>query len=257
MRTTAALLDAQPGIRHGFFGRQGGVSQPPYDTLNMALRTGDRREHVLANRKIVAEAMGAAQLLLPRQVHGTTTVRVTAPWAPDDAPDADALVTTELGLLIGVTTADCAPILLCDAKAGVVGAAHAGWKGALYGIVESVVAAMVEAGAEPGRIAAAIGPCIQRRSYQVGPEFEQRFLEVDPASEAFFTAGRAGRPYFDLESYVCLRLSRAGVRTVQASGVDTMGEISCYFSYRRTTLEGGGSIGTQVACIRLDGALCS
>ena len=158
MRTTTALLDAQPGIRHGFFGRQGGVSRPPYDTLNMALRTGDRREDILANRKIVAQAMGAAHLILPRQVHGTTTVRVTTPWPPDDAPEADALVTTEPNLLIGITTADCAPILLCDASAGVVAAAHAGWKGALHGIVDSVVAAMTQAGADPARIAAAIGP---------------------------------------------------------------------------------------------------
>ena len=249
MRTTTALLDAQPGIRHGFFGRQGGVSRPPYDTLNMALRTGDRREDILANRKIVAQAMGAAHLILPRQVHGTTTVRVTTPWPPDDAPEADALVTTEPNLLIGITTADCAPILLCDASAGVVAAAHAGWKGALDGIVDSVVAAMTEAGADPARIAAVIGPCIQRRSYQVGPEFERHFLETDPASEPFFTLGRDGRPHFDLESYVCLRLSRAGIRTVQASGVDTVTDEQRYFSYRRTTLDGGGPIGTQASTI--------
>ena len=252
MRTTTALLDAQSGIRHGFFGRQGGVSRPPYATLNMALRTGDRRDDILANRRIVAQAMDASHLILPRQVHGTTTVRVTTPWAPDDAPEADALVTTEPDLLIGVTTADCAPILLCDVPAGIAAAAHAGWKGALYGIVDSVVAAMTEAGADPARIAAAIGPCIQRRSYQVGPEFEARFLEEDPASEPFFTPGRDGRPYFDLESYVCLRLSRAGVRTVQASGVDTVTETERYFSYRRMTLNGGGPIGTQASAIVIE-----
>jgi YfiH family protein len=251
MRTTTALLDRCPGIRHGFFGRRGGTSQAPYDSLNMALRTGDERASVLANRQIVARSLEADRLVVARQVHGTATVRVTAPWTPDDAPDADALVTTEPGLAIAVTTADCAPILLCDAEARVVGAAHAGWKGALYGIVDSVVAAMVEAGAEPARIIAAVGPCIQRRSYQVGPEFEARFLEEDPASEAFFTQGRGDRPYFDLESYVCMRLGRAGVRAVQASGLDTMADRARFFSYRRTTLEGGGPFGTQASAVVL------
>ncbi|HEX2528748.1 MAG TPA: peptidoglycan editing factor PgeF [Geminicoccus sp.] len=249
MRTTTVLLDACQGIRHGFFGRQGGTSAAPYDSLNMALRTGDQREHVLANRRIVAESLGAEHLVVARQVHGTTTVRVAEPWAADDAPEADALVTTVPGLAIAVTTADCAPILLCDPHARVVGAAHAGWKGALDGIVESVVAAMAEAGADPGRIAAAVGPCIQRRSYQVGPEFEARFLEADPASESFFTVGRGGRPYFDLESYVCLRLSRAGVTMVQASGLDTVAEPGRFFSYRRATLAGGGPFGTQASGI--------
>ncbi|WP_027134351.1 peptidoglycan editing factor PgeF [Geminicoccus roseus] len=251
MRTTTALLDSRPGIRHGFFGRQGGTSQPPYDSLNMALRTGDERARVLANRRIVAEALEGRELVVARQVHGTDTVRVATPWAPDDAPDADALVTTEPGLVLAVTTADCAPILLGDADARVIGAAHAGWKGALSGIVESVVQAMAEAGADPARIAAAVGPCIQRRSYQVGPEFEARFLEEDPASEAFFTAGRGDRAYFDLESYVCMRLGRAGVRTVQASGLDTVALPERFFSYRRTTLAGGGPFGTQASAIVL------
>jgi YfiH family protein len=252
MRTTTALLGACPGIRHGFFGRQGGTSAPPYDSLNMALRTGDLRENVLTNRRIVAEALGAENLVVARQVHGTTTIRVTAPWAPDDAPEADALVTTVPNLVIAVTTADCAPVLLCDPQAGVVGAAHAGWKGALDGIVESVVAAMVEAGAEHSRIAAAVGPCIQRRSYQVGPEFESRFRDQDPQSDGFFTAGRGDRFYFDLESYVCQRLGRAGVTTVQASGLDTVAEPERFFSYRRTTLAGGGPFGTHASAIAID-----
>lgn len=251
MRTSTALLDSRQGIRHGFFGRQGGISSPPYDSLNMALRTGDARAHVLANRQIVADALGGRSLVVARQVHGTTTVRVTAPWAPDDAPDADALVTTEPGLVLAVTTADCAPILLCDAEAGVVGAAHAGWKGALGGIVGSVVAAMAQAGARPERIAAAVGPCIQRRSYQVGPEFEARFAELDPAFERFFTAGRGDRRHFDLEAYVCMRLGQAGVLTVQASGLDTAAEQERFFSYRRTTLKGGGPFGTQASAIML------
>jgi YfiH family protein len=213
----------------------------------MALRTGDDRAAVVANRRIVAEALGASDLVVARQVHGTTTARVTTPWHPDDAPEADALVTTVPGLAIAVTTADCAPILLCDPQARVVGAAHAGWKGALYGIADSVIATMVEAGADLGRIVAAVGPCIQRRSYQVGPEFEARFLEEDPESEGFFTAGRGDRAYFDLESYVCMRLGRAGVRTVQATGLDTVAETEGYFSYRRTTLAGGGAFGTQAS----------
>ena len=251
MRITTALLDAQPGIRHGFFGRQGGTSAPPYDSLNMALRTGDRREQVLANRAIVAGALEARELVVGRQVHGTTTVRVTAPWHPDEAPEADALVTTVPGLAIAVTTADCAPVLLCDAEARVVAAVHAGWKGALSGIIESAVTAMAQAGAAPARIVAAVGPCIQRRSYQVGPEFQERFHAEDPASDACFVSGRDGRPYFDLEAYVCLRLGRAGLRLVQASGLDTATQKERYFSYRRTTLAGGGPFGTQASAILL------
>ena len=251
MRTTTALLDSRPGIRHGFFGRQGGTSSQPYDSLNMALRTGDARENVLANRRIVADALNGQDLVVARQVHGITTVRVDSPWAPDEAPEADALVTTERGLVLAVTTADCAPILLCDAEAGVVGAAHAGWKGALDGIVESVVAAMVAAGASAARIAAAVGPCIQRRSYQVGPEFEARFREQDQNSDTYFTAGRGDRAHFDLESYVCMRLGRAGVLTVQATGLDTVAEPERFFSYRRTTLNGGGPFGTQASAIVL------
>ena len=251
MRIAAALLSQQQGVAHGFFGREGGVSLAPYDSLNMALRTGDAREAVLENRRRVAAAFGAEQLLVAKQVHGTRTVPVAAGFGPDEAPEADALVTREKGVLIAVTTADCAPILLADAEAGVVGAAHAGWRGALDGIVESVVRAMVGLGADPGRIAAAVGPCIQRRAYEVGAEFEERFLAADPESEHCFAPGRAGKPHFDLEAYVCLRLRRAGLSLIQAASQDTASQPQRYFSYRRTTLAGGGPIGTQASAIML------
>ena len=251
MRASAGLLDGQDGIRHGFFGRQGGVSTGPYASLNMALRTGDERAHVLENRRICAQSLDAAALVVARQVHSPDVVTVTTPWQPDDAPEADALVTTVPGLLIGVTSADCAPILFCDVEARVVGAAHAGWKGALGGVVAATVETMVAAGASVERIAAVVGPCIQRRSYEVGPEFEQRFHVDDPDSAPFFTSGRAGKWHFDLEGYVCLRLRRAGVQLVQATGVDTVGDPERWFSYRRTTLAGGGPFGTQLSAIML------
>jgi hypothetical protein len=254
MRLEAALLRA-PGVRHGFFGRPGGVSSGPYAALNVGLRSGDLRARVLENRRRAAAALGAPleRLCVARQVHGRDCLRLDAPLEPTAPPEADALVTTRPDLLLGVTSADCAPVLLADPLAGVVGAAHAGWRGALAGVLEATVRAMVAAGAEPARIVAAVGPCIGRRSYEVGPELRARFLEVDPESGAFFT-DRAGsdRPHLDLEGYCLARLARAGIARVQAVGRDTCAEPETFFSYRRTTLAGGGAFGLQLSAIRLD-----
>ncbi len=254
MRLEAALL-ALPGIRHGFFGRPGGVSEGPFASLNVGLRSGDERARVLENRGRAAAALGASleRLCVARQVHGTTCLRVEAPWDPLAPPEADALVTTRPDILLGVTSADCAPVLLADPEAGVVGAAHAGWRGALAGVLEAVVEGMVAAGAEPGRARAVVGPCIGRRSYEVGPDLLVRFLEEDPESEPFFSeVAGSGRPRFDLEGYCVHRLGRAGIGRVQAVGRDTCAEADLFFSFRRTTLSGGGPFGLQLSAIRLD-----
>ena len=255
MRLEATLL-ALPGIRHGFFGRPGGVSEGVFASLNVGLRSGDARELVLENRSRAAAALGGTleQLCIARQVHGTRCLRVEAPWPTDRPPEADALVTDRPDLLLGVTSADCAPVLLADVRAGVVGAAHAGWRGALEGVLESVVEGMVAVGADPGRIVAAVGPCIGRRSYEVGPEFRAAFVERDRDAERFFVEPSAGgRPRFDLEGYCCVRLARLGVARVQAVGRDTCAESALFFSYRRTTLAGGGPFGLQLSAIGLAG----
>ncbi len=254
MRLEAALL-ALPGIRHGFFGRPGGVSEGVFASLNVGLRSGDERARVLENRSRAAAALGASleHLCIARQVHGVTCLRVDTAWEPSAPPEADALVTTRPDILLGVTSADCAPVLLADPEAGVVAAAHAGWRGALAGVLEAVVEGMIAAGAAPGRICAVVGPCIGRRSYEVGPDLRARFLEEDPQSEPFFLeAAGSGRPRFDLEGYCVYRLGRAGVGRVQAVGRDTCAEAELFFSFRRTTLSGGGPFGLQLSAIRLD-----
>jgi YfiH family protein len=252
MRLESALLREAGGTVHGFFGRDGGVSEGPWASLNMSLSTGDDPARVLENRRRAAATLGAPgeALLIARQVHGTTCVVAEFPWAPDAAPEADAIVTRMPGIVIGVTSADCAPVLLADPEAGVIGAAHAGWRGALDGIVDAVVGTMAALGADLARTVAVVGPCIARAAYEVGPEFRERFLQDDPASEAFFLEPRhGGRPRFDLEAYVTARLARAGVGRVQALGVDTCSDPARFFSFRRTTREGGGPFGTQLSAI--------
>lgn len=241
------------GIRHGFFGRQGGVSEGAFASLNVGLRSGDEPARVLENRRRAAAALDAplANLCVARQVHGARCVRVEAPWPVEQPPEADALVTRRPGLLLGVTTADCAPVLLADPQAGVVGAAHAGWRGALAGVLEAVVAGMVEAGAEPRRIVAVVGPCIAQESYEVGDEFYIRFLAEDPSSARFFARSRDGGLRFDLAGYCLARLARAGVEQRAALKRDTVREAALFFSYRRATRAGGGPFGVQLSAIGL------
>lgn len=256
MRIAAASLAELAGIRHGFFGRRGGVSGGPFASLNVSLRNADHTDHALENRQRVLAALGAEgrPLLIARQVHGVHCRVVEAAFDPVAPPEADALATRSPGLVLGVTTADCVPLLLAEPVAGVVAAAHAGWRGALHGIIEATVEAMAGLGAAPARIRAAIGPCIAQASYEVGAPFETAFLEADPANRRFFVAGPAGRPHFDLEGFCAHRLERAGVSRIEPLGLDTCADAERFFSYRRATKAGERHFGLQVAVITRDEA---
>jgi YfiH family protein len=245
---TAPLL----GVRHGFIGRRGGVSQGIYASLNVGLGSSDAAESVRENRRRAVDvvAPGAALVTL-HQVHSNVVVPVTAAFADAERPAADAMVTATPGLALGILTADCAPVLLADAQAGVIGAAHSGWKGALGDIAGATVAAMVELGARRDHIVAAIGPTIARASYEVDAGFRDRFLADDPAHDGFFARGRADRFQFDLEGFVAMRLAGAGVRTVVALGIDTYPDAARWFSYRRTTHAGEPDYGRQISLIAL------
>ena len=259
-RREAAALAALPGVRHAFFTREGGVSEGPWASLNVGWRGGDEPARVAENRARAAAALGLPpeRLVTARQVHGTAALAVEAPWADAPrtdaaAPEADALVTSRPGLLLGVLSADCGPILLADPVAGVVGAAHAGWKGALAGVAEAAVAAMVRLGAAPERITAAVGPCIAQPSYEVGQDLVDRFVAEDAASARFFAAapGRRGKALFDLKGYLAARLGRCGVTRVEALPDDTLADERRYFSFRRATLRSEGRFGLQLSVIAL------
>jgi YfiH family protein len=240
------------GVRHGFVGRRGGVSQGIFASLNVGLGSSDSPDLVRENRRRAVEAVApGAALVTVHQVHSTVVVPVTAAFPDAARPPADALVTATPGLALGILTADCAPILLADPQAGVIGAAHSGWKGALGNIAGATVAAMVELGARPDRIVAAIGPTIARASYEVDPAFRDRFLADDEAHDSFFARGRADRFQFDLEGFVAMRLAAAGVRTVVAMGIDTYPDADRWFSYRRTTHAGEPDYGRQISLIAL------
>jgi YfiH family protein len=234
------------GVTHAFLGRTGGVSKGLYASLNAGLGSGDKPAAVRENRaRALAAIDGADALVTVRQVHSARTVEVAWPILDDERPEADAMVSWLPGLALGILTADCAPVLLADARARVIGAAHAGWKGAVGGVIESVVSTMEEYGAERGRIVAAIGPCIAQPSYEVGPEFEGR---VPPE---FLSAGAKGRFQFDLPGFVAHQLRAAGVGTVDAAAPDTYAERERWFSYRRTTHAGEADYGRQLSIIRL------
>lgn len=243
----AANLD---GFRHGFLGRRGGVSTGELAGLNVGYGSSDDRDAIGENRKLaIAAVLAGAELATVHQVHSAEVVAVERPWPQDQRPRADAMVTDRPGLLLGILTADCAPVLLADAKAGVVGAAHAGWRGALAGVTESTITAMEGLGAQRERIAAAVGPCIAQASYQVDETFHGRFLGLDPASDQFFTKGPMGRPHFDLSAYVVARLEAAGIHNVEALGLDTYGDADRFFSYRRSSHRGEDDYGRQLSCI--------
>jgi hypothetical protein len=247
-RLTSRLLAAP----HGFLGRTGGVSGGIFASLNVGLGSADDRDAVLENRRRAAAALGEVRLATLHQVHSAEVVHVTEPFADDARPAADALVTATPGLALGILTADCAPVLFADVEAGVVGAAHAGWKGALGGVLENTVAAMEALGADRSRIAAAIGPCIARRSYEVDAAFHARFTATDPAYDAFFTPGREGRFQFDLEGFCTARLAAALTR-IDALGEDTYAQPDRFFSYRRTTHAGEPDYGRQLSLIAVGG----
>lgn len=251
---TAPALAALAGIGHGFFTRRGGVSEGIYNALNCGPGSGDDRTKVMENRARVARTLGAAAgwLISPWQVHSATVVTATEPWPADspDRPKADGIVTAVPGLAIGVLTADCAPVLFADARAGVVGAAHAGWRGALAGVLEATIAAMEQLGAHRGDITAALGPCIGPANYEVGPEFEAEFLRAAPGSERYFRrVADTGRPRFDLPGFVLSRLRQAGIGTLDERALCTYEDESRFFSYRRTTHRGEADYGRQISAI--------
>ncbi len=252
MMLRSDVLGAVPRLRHAFFTRAGGVSEGVWASLNTSLRSADDPARVAVNRGRAAAALeiDAGRLVTARQVHGVTTLVVAAPWDNAAAPEADALVTDRPGLLLGVLTADCGPVLLADPAAGVIGAAHAGWKGALDGVLESVVAAMIGLGATPTGITAALGPCIGQASYEVGPEFVARFVGQSAANAAFFTTG-PGRSRFDLKGFIGHRLCLAGVGAVDILPHDTCAEAERFFSFRRTTRRGESGFGLQLSAIAL------
>ena len=243
-----------PGVAHAFFTRRGGVSTGVYASLNGGVGSQDEPSRVRTNRARMAAALGVAadRLAIPYQVHSPDVLAITEPFAPDARPRCDALVTTTPGLALGVTGADCGMILLADAGARVVGAAHAGWKGALAGVVEATVAAMARLGADPSRIAAALGPCIAQESYEVGPEFVAAFAAADPDSARYFAPGaREKRAMFDLPGYIALRARRAGVGRIDDLGHDTYADAERFFSHRRARRRAEPDYGRLVAAIAL------
>jgi len=245
---------ALAGTRHGFLGRRGGVSEGVCAGLNVGWGSGDDRDAVAENRRRAVEAVApGAALVTVHQVHSGDAVFAASPWPDDARPHCDAIVTDRPGLALGILTADCAPILLADAEAGVIGAAHAGWKGAFGGVIEAVVAQMERRGAARGRIAAAVGPCIARKSYEVDEAFLRRFAEADPETERFFSPSRGGHQQFDLEGYVLSRLAAAGLTRVEALGQDTYSQPDAFYSYRRSTHRGEPTYGRQISLIALEG----
>ncbi len=239
-------------VPHGFFGRKGGVSVGAVAGLNCGLGSGDDPRSVETNRRLAADAIiPGAPLASVHQIHSPSAVVVTEAARHDQRPKADALVTDRPGLLLGIVTADCAPVLLADAEAGVIGAAHAGWRGATAGVTDQAVAAMISLGAKVERIAAAVGPCIARASYEVDRDFAERMLAEDQDNDRFLADGPAGKPHFDLESYVVARLAAAGVRRVEAMGLDTYALEERYYSYRRATHRIEPTYGRQLSLIGL------
>ena len=241
---------ALAGVPHGFLGRRGGVSTGVHAGLNVGIGSDDDPVAVAENRVLATRAvLPGAHLVTVYQVHGADAVTVRMPLS--ERPQGDALVTDHPGLALGILTADCAPVLLADRQAGVVGAAHAGWKGALAGVTDATVIAMTALGADPARIVAAIGPTIARASYEVDDAFLHRFAAADPANERFFADARAGHHRFDLEAYVAHRLALAGVGRIEAMGLDTYADPDRFYSYRRATHRGEPGYGRQIAIIGL------
>jgi YfiH family protein len=251
---TLPLLSRAATIRHGFFTRAGGVSTGLYAGLNCGFGSDDDPAHVAENRARAAARLGLGleALVTVHQIHSADAVTVTATWPREAAPKADAMVTDRPGIMLGILTADCVPVLFVDAEAGVIGAAHAGWKGALYGVLDATVAAMTALGAR--RIAAGIGPAIQQHSYEVGPEFPTRFIEADPENARFAVpAARPGHFMFDLPGYVEARLRGLDIAAVERSPLDTRSEEQQFFSYRRATLKGEPDYGRGLSAIALVG----
>ncbi|MBN9086783.1 MAG: peptidoglycan editing factor PgeF [Reyranella sp.] len=246
---------ALDGVAHRFFTRRGGVSSGLYSSLNCGYGSGDSPDNVRENRRRVAATFGKSEpeLLTLYQIHSTEVLTVGAGrWTSPGAPKADGLVTDRTDVVLGVMAADCAPVLLADPQARVIGACHAGWRGALSGVAEATIAAMEKRGARRERVRATVGPCIGRDSYEVGPEFPAPFLQQDEANAAFFRpALRVGHFLFDLAGYLTHRIGKAGVAAA-ATGHDTLAAADDFFSYRRNTLQGVRDYGRGLSAIALE-----
>ena len=254
MKLHSPLLSAVPGLRHAFFSRNGGVSDGIYSGLNGGIGSRDDPANVAENRRRMAEQIGVKpeHLLTAYQIHSPDVVVASEPWDTAARPRADAIVTRIEGLAIGITAADCGPVLLADPNARVIGAAHAGWKGALTGVVESTVAAMEKLGADRSGIVAAIGPLIRQDSYEVGNEFVEKFIETDAENSMFFLpAAREGHAMFDLAGFIRMRLENAGVLVIDDIGVDTYSD-ERFFSYRRSVHRKEPDYGRHVHAIALE-----
>lgn len=252
---TAPALAALGGVRHGFFTRRGGVSEGPYAALNCSLSSRDSPDRVRENRRRAMAALDLPPAALHglTQVHGIAVAEVEAGWAEGAGPEADAMVTRRPGIVLGIVTGDCAPVLLADPEAGVIGAAHAGWRGAVAGVLEATVAAMERLGAVRGRIAAAIGPCIAQRGYEVGPDLRDAVLAQSRGAARFFAPGRREERWqFDLPGYCAARLGALRLAAVVDTATCTLAEEARFFSHRRRTLAGGADpIGHQLSAIGL------
>jgi purine-nucleoside/S-methyl-5'-thioadenosine phosphorylase / adenosine deaminase len=254
MTLASPLLSAVPGLRHGFFSREGGVSGGIYAGLNGGIGSQDDQDHVAENRRRMAAAMGVppSHFLTAFQVHSPDVAVAETPWDTASRPRVDAIVTRTPGLAIGVTAADCGPVLLVDPKARVIGAAHAGWKGALLGVLESTIGAMEKLGAERADMVAGIGPLIRQPSYEVGREFVARFIETDAENARFFIpASRSGHALFDLGGLIRMRLEDAGILMIDDLGIDTYADAR-FYSYRRSVHRGEPDYGRHVHAIALE-----
>jgi YfiH family protein len=246
-------------IRHAFFTREGGVSQGIYASLNGGVGSKDASDKVTQNRARMARALGVEPqyLLTPHQIHSRDVVIAEDPWTPQTRPRADALVTRKPGIAIGVSTADCGPLLFVDAQAGIIGAAHAGWRGAFTGVIEATLATMEKCGADRSRIAVALGPTIRQHNYEVGPEFVERFRQANDANMRFFTASkREGHAMFDLAGYIRGRIEGAGITLFEDLGFCTYAEPERFYSYRRAIQHGEGDYGRHINAIALTRACC-
>ncbi len=245
---------SRPGLRHGFFTRNGGVSEGLYGSLNIGLGSNDEPARVAENRGRVADAMEVPRdrLVTPWQYHSAVALAIDRPFGPDDRPEADAVVTRRPGIALGVSTADCTPVLFADSEAMVIGATHAGWRGALAGVVEATIQAMIGLGAARERILAVIGPTISQANYEVGEDFRQTFLDADPGNDRYFArAEGSAKPHFDLPGYVAGQLAGAGIAEIEDLRLCTYAEEETFFSFRRTTHRAEPDYGRLISAIAI------
>ena len=252
MSDVEVLRSGLLAMPHGFLGRQGGVSQGEMWGLNVGFGSGDDPDLIAENRRRAVEAvLPGAELATVHQVHSPTVVYVDHAWPQDERPHADAMVTDRPGILLGILTADCAPVLFADPDAGIVAAAHSGWRGAFGGVNERTIEAMEGLGARRDHIASVVGPSVSQASYEVDHGFRDRFLEQAQDNERFFVAGPAGKPHFDLSGFILHRLAKAGIRKAEALRLDTYSNPDRFYSYRRSTHLSEPSYGRQISMIGL------